>query len=205
MKTFSLSLIFLLNFIFINAQNNNITKPMKQVNLPYHQIPVYPKAYNAATVTARMIDGLGYRYYWATEDLREADLLFSPGNDGRNTAATLDHILGLSNLILNAILQKPNIQSADQKEMTWEQKRKKTLENFQHASELLKKSRAENLKDYKIIFQRENNSVEYPFWNMLNGPIADAIYHVGQVVSFRRSAGNPINPKVSVLVGKNRE
>lgn len=46
---------------------------------------------------------------------------------------------------------------------------------------------------------------EFPFWNMLNGPIADALWHVGQVVSFRRSSGNPFNSKVSVFSGKVRE
>lgn len=40
---------------------------------------------------------------------------------------------------------------------------------------------------------------------MLNGPIADALWHVGQVVSFRRSSGNPFNSKVSVFSGKVRE
>ena len=38
-----------------------------------------------------------------------------------------------------------------------------------------------------------NYEVEYPFWSLLNGPIADMIWHVGQVVTFRRSLGNPFN------------
>ena len=61
------------------------------------------------------------------------------------------------------------------------------------------------LKAFKIVFQRGDNRSEFPFWNQLNGPIADALWHVGQVVTFRRSSGNPMNPKVSVLQGNVRQ
>ena len=37
------------------------------------------------------------------------------------------------------------------------------------------------------------------------GPIADALWHVGQVVTFRRSSGNPFNSKASVFTGKVRQ
>jgi len=37
---------------------------------------------------------------------------------------------------------------------------------------------------------------------MMNGPLADAIYHVGQIVVFRRANGNPQNPRVNVFMGK---
>ena len=32
--------------------------------------------------------------------------------------------------------------------------------------------------------------------------VADALYHVGQVVSYRRAAGNLMDPQVNVFVGK---
>jgi hypothetical protein len=41
-----------------------------------------------------------------------------------------------------------------------------------------------------------------PFWNMINSPISDYLWHIGQVVSFRRSSGNPFNSKVEVFLGK---
>jgi hypothetical protein len=40
---------------------------------------------------------------------------------------------------------------------------------------------------------------------MINGPIADALWHAGQVVTLRRVSGNPINPKVSVFNGRLRD
>ena len=41
---------------------------------------------------------------------------------------------------------------------------------------------------------------EKPFWHIVNGPISDALTHVGQINSFRRLAGNP-TPKANVFVG----
>lgn len=40
-----------------------------------------------------------------------------------------------------------------------------------------------------------------PFWNMINGPICDALTHVGQINSFRRLAGNP-TPEANVFLGE---
>ena len=116
----------------------------------------------------------------------------------------MDHIYGLSLTIVNAPQSKPNV-FEDSSGLTWEQKRKMTLENFLKTSELLKASQEGDMENFKIIFQRGEDSSEFPFWNMLNGPIADAIYHVGQVVSFRRSSGNPIHPGVRVFTGKTNE
>ena len=76
------------------------------------------------------------------------------------------------------------------------------MENFKRASELLKPSTDQDMESYKGIFKRGENQFEYPFWNMINGPISDALWHTGQVVLMRRAAGNPINPKVNVFTGK---
>ena len=35
---------------------------------------------------------------------------------------------------------------------------------------------------------------EFPFWNLVNGPLADALTHIGQVNSWRRIAGKPAPP-----------
>lgn len=168
-------------------------------DLPYKKIPAYPKEYNEYTVAARMVDGLGFRYYWATEGLREEDMSYQPAEDVRNIRQTLNHVYGLSRTIVNAPQSKPNTTSEE--DLSFEEIRRKTLENIQLASKLLKEGRADAMEDYKIIFGSEGNTTEYPFWNMINGPIADAIYHTGQVVAFRRAAGNPIPQGVRMLTG----
>lgn len=169
-------------------------------NLPYYEIPEYSGEYNQYTVAARMVDGLGFRYYWATEGLHEEDMSYQPAEDVRNIRQTLDHIYGLSKTIVNAPQSKLNINSPE--ELTFEEVRERTLENIQLASRLLKEGKGDEMEEYAIIFGSEGNRTEYPFWNMINGPIADAIYHTGQVVAFRRAAGNPIPSGVRMLTGK---
>ncbi len=198
-------ILFLISTVTIDipAQENKST--IDSQGLPYYQIPDYPESYSPENVAARMIDGLGFRFYWATEGLTEKDLEYTPGNDGRSTGHTIDHIYGLTLTILNASLNKPNVFPRDEEELTFEQKRALTLKNIEMASQVLKDQNANTLENNKVIFQSENGSSEYPYWNMINGPIADAIYHTGQVVSFRRSSGNPINPNIRVFLGTVRE
>ena len=42
------------------------TSIMAQKKGSYYNIPEAPKEYTAATVSSRMLDGLGFRYYWAS-------------------------------------------------------------------------------------------------------------------------------------------
>jgi len=174
-----------------------------QDDLPYYEIPDYPESYTAENVAARMIDGLGFRYYWATEGLRPEDLAYKPSEEGRSCGETLEHLYGLTNVIVNATRQKPNGRREKQ-EFTFDEQRAATLANIKEASDLLKSGEVK-LEDCMIIFQRDSGSSEFPFWNNINGPIADALWHCGQVVLLRRASGNPFNSKASVFSGKVRE
>jgi hypothetical protein len=173
-----------------------------QSNLPYYEIPEAPDEYTAGTVVSRMVDGLGFRFYWATEGLRDEDLSFKPSEEARTSFETIKHIYGLTSVILNSVTNKPNT-GEEMPEMSFEEMRKKILENLQKSSVILKNST--DISQYKIQFKRGDNSSEFPFWNQLNGPISDVLWHVGQVVSFRRSSGNPYNSKASVFSGKVRK
>ena len=197
-------LSFIINFPSI-AQNEKTMDDNLNSALPYYQIPDYPENYTPATVAARMIDGLGFRYYWATESLRKEDLEFRPNDEARTILETLDHILGLSRVILNATKNEATIRSTEKETLSYEQLRKMTLENLKAASDLLKSNAGKDLADCNVVFKRGEKIKSFPFWNLINGPIADAIWHVGQVVSFRRSSGNPFNSKASVFNGKLRD
>ena len=174
-------------------------------SLPYYEIPSYPENYTAATVAARLIDGVGFRYYWATEGLRLEDLSHKPSKEARTSLQTLEHIYGLSRVIVNSTKKVTNVYDPNEPSLSFPEMRKKTLGNFKSASDRLKVSKDNELNDFKIVFRNDKGSSEFPFWNQLNGPIADALWHIGQVVSFRRSSGNPINPKVEVLTGRLHE
>ncbi len=193
MRAYILTLIVAVFSLNVIAAQNKMEE-----KLPYYEIPEYSETYTAGTVVARMLDGLGFRYYWATEGLREEDLAYKPSEDGRTTAETIDHIYGLTKVIVNSTLNKPNTR-AEEPEMAFAEKRKKTLENIKIAADILRVSK--DVSEFKIIFGTD----EYPFWNQINGPIADALWHCGQVISFRRSSGNPYNSKASLFSGKVRD
>lgn len=177
---------------------------MAQSDLPYREIPDYSSAYTAGTVAARVLDGLGFRYYWATEGLRPEDLQFQANKDGRTTLETITHIHDLSLTIINAAKSFPNDNTIPRPTLSFEEMRKKTLENVREASEILKKASDLQVSQLKVIFKNDKGTTEFPFWNELNGPIADALWHTGQVVSYRRGSGNPFNAKASVFTGKLR-
>ncbi|MBK8503873.1 MAG: hypothetical protein IPL46_17655 [Saprospiraceae bacterium] len=169
----------------------------------YYEIPTAPESYSATSVAARLVDGLGFRYFWATEGLNDKDLSFKPSEDARTTYETIEHIHGLTSVLLNTAEMKPSGGEEDQPD-NFEDLRQATLRNIQRASEILKDPNS-NLEDMPMIFQRSNGNSEYPFWNLINGPICDALWHVGQVVTFRRSSGNPLPSGVSVLTGTKRD
>ena len=174
-----------------------------QDTLPYYEIPDAPEHYTPGGVVSRMIDGLGFRYYWATEGLTEENLAYRPSETNRTIGETIDHIYGLSNVILNAALKKPNERREESSNPSgFAEIRKATLTNLEKASSLMLTS--ESLEDHKSVFIRESGTSEFPFWNMINGPIEDAVWHCGQVVSLRRASGNPMASGVSVFRGTKR-
>lgn len=169
--------------------------------LPYAEIPEKIGDYTSGNVLSRMVDGLGFRYYWATEGLTQKDLDYIPTAESRNTMETIEHIFGLSETLLNGARNMPNIQPTDYSGMNFQEFREKTLLNLKESSKLLVAMNDAEIADLKIIFQRGGSRAEYPFWNMINGPITDIIHHSGQVVLLRRMSGNPIDPKVNVFLG----
>ena len=172
-----------------------------QEKLPYYEIHQAPEKFTAGTVVSRMIDGLGFRFYWASEGLMEDDLNFKPSEEARTSIETIQHIFGLTNMIHNCVTQKRH-ENGNPKEMTFEELRKSILVRLKESSDVLRNS--EDISQFKIVMGSGDRKTELPFWNQINGPIADALWHTGQVVSFRRSSGNPYNSKASVFSGKVR-
>jgi len=162
--------------------------------MTFKNINSNPTNYTSGAILGRMIDGLGFRYHWATEGLKETDLKFKPSTDGRSSRETLDHIYHLSVMIAKVV--DSTISSINSKELSYTQTREETLKNFQIASLEFKKLK--DLSKLKIVFK---SGVEFPVWNLINGPIADAIWHTGQIVSYRRTSGNPIRKGVNMFLG----
>ncbi|WP_108422464.1 DinB family protein [Flagellimonas amoyensis] len=198
-KTFlpPISLFFLLlSAVTLQAQN---------MELPYKEIPAHPEAYTSGNLVARMIDGLGYRFYWATEGLTEKDLTYQPSEDGRSILETIAHINTMSNNILLAPDAQPFEKSLYPTPTSYEELRAKTLQNLKAASGKVLGKSAEEMEKFKVIFKSGEQASEFAFWNLINGMISDCIYHTGQITLMRRASGNPQNPNVNPFLGQTKE
>jgi len=174
--------------------------------LPYDSIPDYPDNLTQGLILARLIDGLGYRFYWATDSLEDTTLNYQISPDSRSAIETLEHVHGMSNGILNVFKRRATIRSSEKKATPeWSVMRAETLINLKAASDIAKTLSDEEVALLKIVFKRGESESVFPLWNLINGQISDALTHVGQIVSYRRASGNPIDPRVNVFRGKNRD
>lgn len=168
--------------------------------VPFSSIPEAPEQYNSTTVLSRLVDGLGFRYHWATEGLEEDVLAFRPEASCRSIGETLDHILNIVDMVEYSVDGKtyalPEPEVAEDVHV-----RRATLEAIERISRALRTSNPEDIPDWKVRFRMGDNDMEFPFWNTINGTITDAIYHVGQVVALRRAAGAPIADNTNMFLG----
>ena len=167
-----ISLNLFLFFIIISGHMQS------QDQLPFKSIPKYPDNYKSGNIIQRMIQGLGYRYYWATEGLTDKDLKYRPSNKAMSAFETLEHIYGLAETINNTSLKKVNYRPY-----------RDTPENFESI-------RRETLNHLQLAANR--------YSDLSYDEISDAIYHTGQIVSFRRTTGNPMKKGVNVFIGKTK-
>ena len=189
-------------FIMLVYCNTKAQDKMEDSNY-YSQIPEPAEEYSPGAIVSRMIDGLGFRYYWATEGLTEKDLMYKPSKEGRSAEETLEHIFSLSTTILNSAKKQPTVTGVKKDKMSFAEKRAATLQNLKTASILF--LRTEDISEHKIVFKRAKGNTELPFWNQINGPIEDAVWHAGQIVVLRRASGNPMSSKVNMLTGETRD
>ena len=188
-KLFILSFIPFISFGQINEGG---------FSLPFSDISEYPSEFSQANIVSRMIEGLGYRYYWASKSLSETDLEYKSSEDARSTLEIIKHIYSLTNMISSSF--KNQQYEFSDVNYSYKELREKTLLNLEYIHEQLKLN--PDFSKLKIRFERGGNMMEFPFWNQINGPISDALWHCGQVVMNRRASGNPLQSGVNVFIGK---
>jgi hypothetical protein len=146
----------------------------------YHIIPEYPLEISAGTILTRLLDGLGFRFYWSTAELRKDDYIFRPSSDCMSIEELIKHIWGLINWVIISSTEEKY-----QRPIASEQIREQVLEMiFYLRNETL------NMSTTEISMITINGR---SFWHIINGPISDALTHVGQINSFRRLSGNPVS------------
>jgi hypothetical protein len=147
-------------------------------NLPFRRVDDYPADVNGPSVIVRLLDSLGFRFYWATEGLTSRDYDFSPGSGCQHIRELIGHIWGLTNWMCLAVFRHG-------------EKRPQEIElQRNHVLVLLHRLR----EHFVSLRDDELNAIIIdgrPFWHLINGPMADALTHIGQINSFRRLAGNP--------------
>jgi hypothetical protein len=153
----------------------------------FHEIPDCPENVSGTSVLVRLLDGLGFRFRWSTEGLSDEDYQFRPAPDCMSIEELVRHIWGLVNWVCQSTLTE-RFRKQDDISLV----RKSVLEMTHVLRESLISMSDGELAVIQIY--------ERPFWHIVNGPVADALTHVGQINSFRRLVGNP-TPKANVFVG----
>jgi len=197
-----LKYIFILftTFLYFStmSQNKNIHETFfKDISNPSDTI-------DSKAVLIRMIDGLGFRFYWATEGLRPEDYDYKISEESRTSGETISHVRDLSIMILAACkgISKNDLQIAAS-ESNPEIYKNDILKLLYEAREYLS-SNIQDIQDVKIVLSRPEGEIIFPIWNLIHGPISDVLWHTGQIASFRRASGNSINERVSFFSGKER-
>lgn len=190
------------NLLITACLLSSLTLSAQESGLPYADISETPEEFTIGNFASRMVDGLGFRFYWATEKLTAENIAYRPSEEARSIEETIDHIVSLTTILKNAVMKRPTTFPIDLEGPDFWDKRAMILDNIEDASAILANSEPADFEEYEMTFvYPDGNSVTHPFWNLINGPIEDAVWHTGQVVSMRRAAGNPFDGKVSVLRG----
>jgi hypothetical protein len=169
--------------------------------LPYATLPPAPEMLTGPGVLARLVDGMGFRYRWATEGLVGVDLSFRANPEALTLGELLVHMHGLLGWVASSV-RGPSVPEPDRltpRPEAWPELRADTLVRLVDLRQLLLETPAEQLAAVTLTGDPEKGPE--PFWNAINGPLADFLTHVGQVASWRRMAGNPA-PRADVFRGR---
>ena len=161
--------------------------------LPFEDISKTPTELTATNTILRMVEGLAFRYRWATENLSEENIKFRPHPTSMSIEDVNSHIFDLVDSTFRVF--------------GGEKQNKETLNSFHEIRKanlyLLKKlvNLLREMNDSELAEMEKNTSRKLPFWYWINGPLADALTHVGQITSWRRISGNPQLKGVNVFIG----
>ena len=161
--------------------------------LPFEDISKTPTELTTTNTLLRVVEGLAFRYRWATENLSEDDIKFRPHPTSMSIEEVNSHIFDLVDSTFRVFGGEKQNKDAQN---SFQETRKASLLVLADLSKKLKKMRDEDLSEIE-----KKTSRKLPFWYWINGPLADALTHVGQITSWRRIAGNPQLKGVNVFIG----
>lgn len=162
----------------------------------YQKLPLPPAESSEGKVIARLVDGIGFRYRVATEDLTQKEIDFCPVEGSMNMMQLIDHIYRLVAWSGTAFKLE---YTAKKKMDSFADYRLETLHLCKIFSHHLSSLTKEEIAEASVYLKRTDT--HYSFWYLINGPLADALTHIGQINTWRRISGNPV-PKISPFTGE---
>lgn len=153
----------------------------------FSQMPAPPPAeLTTRTLLATMLQTAAFRYHWATDGLSATALTFRPSPGSMSLEELLHHMHRLAWWLEATFAER----SAEPEPKTpLDETRAATLTSLGRAASAVLETSPEALAATTI--QRGQDAPGSPLWNVLHGPLADFLTHVGQVTSWRRIQGSP--------------
>ena len=154
---------------------------MSHEQVPFYKIPDAPSQVTAGAILGRLVDSVGFRFRWASEGMVDTDLPYKPAHDCMTQAELIVHIHDLlTTSAKNAGMPagEPLSASSSVGEMT-----SRVLDLCARLS-----ARFKAMPDTDLAARVPAT------WTMINGPLADCLTHIGQILSWRRLAGAPPAP-----------
>lgn len=173
--------------------------------LQFAEISSYPSQYNMATIVSRMLDGAGFRYYWATEGLTQEQLMEEPGNGSRSLYQIMNHIYNMVDFVGNSLEGKTTSFPEKEHGLPFEELRQQTLARIESAKVACVNMDEATLEQQKIDLTVNGKPMQVDTWHLFNGPLPDMYHHIGQLMLLRRIQGNPLPNGVNPFFCKRLE
>ncbi len=155
--------------LFLILLNYGSTYSQKNIDkLPYRKMPKYSEDINYGFVMSRIIDELGYTYYWASEGLNKEDFVNEYGS--KNILYALLENIDQVSYIIASLTLNDSISDNVYVEKSLNELRKKMLFNLINASNKL---------------YLTEDSANLPLWGILSKPISDVKWYTDQIISYR--------------------
>ena len=162
----------------------------------FQTLPPTPSQFSAGAILAQSLVGIGFRYQIATKNLTENEIQFRPVEGSMNMLELLDHIYKVLTWAYNAFDKNANFDFPDK---TYKGYREGTLQVCESFRKRLLEMTDEELDQTTVYLKRKDTT--FPIWYLIHGPLSDVLTHVGQINSWRRIAGNPVD-RISPFTGK---
>ena len=154
---------------------------MSKDHVPFYKIPDAPATVGAGAILGRLVDAIGFRFRWAVEGMVDTDLAYKPAPDCMTHAELILHIHDLLVSAARNAAVPPGEPLSE------------TSSCGRMISGVLDLSSRLSVR-YKAMSDMDLAACTPGLWTMINGPLADCLTHIGQILSWRRLAGAPPAP-----------